>query len=142
MAYAISRVEIWAGEIEDRPGALAQQLECLARAGANLEAVILRPAAPLSGTGVLFVAPLIGDEQERAARHLGLRETRSIRAVRVEGPDRPGLIAHVARLLADAGMNISGLSSGVAAGHGVHYLRFDTEDDAEQSAALLRERLK
>jgi len=142
MPFAISRVEIWAGEIEDRPGQLAQQLECLARAGANLESVILRPAAPLSGTGVLFVAPLVGEEQERAARHIGLRETRSIRAVRVEGPDRPGLIAHLARLLADAGLNINGLSSGVAAGNGVHYLRFNTEEAAERAAALLREKLK
>jgi len=47
MKLDVVREDVWAVGIEDRPGDLAEKLEALAQAGANLEFVIgclLRPS--------------------------------------------------------------------------------------------------
>ncbi len=141
MAFEISRTDVWAGEIDIHPGALARQLEALRKAGVNLESAIVRPAAPLSSGGVLFVAPLVGPEQTRAAEKVGLRKTASIHAVRIAGPDRPGLLAEIARLLTDANLNIAGLSAASIADRGVHYFRFECAADAVRAVEVLTEKL-
>ena len=40
MAYTIKKVDVWAGEIADRPGGLADKLSALSDAGANFEFLI------------------------------------------------------------------------------------------------------
>jgi hypothetical protein len=137
MAFEITRVNVWAGEVEDRPGALAEKLEVLQRAGANLEFAIVRPSAPLSGIGVLYVAPLIGREQTGAGDEAGLRKAESLDSLRIAGPDRPGLLAGVTRLVAGAGINISGLSSAALGEQCVIYLRFERLADTERAAEVL-----
>lgn len=141
MPYDISRSAVWAGELEDRPGALAAQLDALQRAGVNLETAILRPSAPLSGTGVLFVAPLLGPAQERAAEQIGMRRCESIHVVRVAGPDHPGLMSGIAHLLADSGLNISGLSGAGTGDRAILYIRFDCSPDAERAISVLQAKL-
>ena len=49
MAYRINKVDVWAGEIEDRPGGLAKKLAVLAEAGANFEFLISRRAPKSRG---------------------------------------------------------------------------------------------
>ena len=65
MAYKVDRVDVWAGPIKDRPGTAAKVLGALAEAGANLEFVIAR--RDKKGTGVIFLAPLKGVKQAKAA---------------------------------------------------------------------------
>jgi hypothetical protein len=141
MAFEITRADVWAGEIEDRPGALADNLEALMRAGANLEFVIVRPSAGLPGTGVLFVAPLHGEQQTKAAEEIGLRKSATMHVLRILGPDRPGQGAGIARALAEARLNIDGLSAAAIADRCIFYLRFDTEADAKRAAQLLTAKL-
>ena len=57
MAYTIKRVDVWAGEIADRPGGLAEKLSALSDAGANFEFLISRRAPDKPGSGVVFLAP-------------------------------------------------------------------------------------
>ncbi len=83
MPFEINRASVWAGELQDHPGALAEALGGLQRAGVNLEFVILRPTAPMSHLGVLFVAPIAGTAQERAATAEATREGKD----RVHYPD-------------------------------------------------------
>ena len=64
MPYEITKVDVWAATIEDRPGGLAEKLEVLAEAGADLEFVIARRASESPGTGVVFMAPISGAEPE------------------------------------------------------------------------------
>jgi hypothetical protein len=45
MAYTVKKVDVWAGEIADRPGGLASTLAALSSAGANIEFVVARRAA-------------------------------------------------------------------------------------------------
>lgn len=142
MSYEITTVDLWFGEVEDRPGALAEKLETLMRAGANLEFAIMRPASDvLAGTSLLFVAPLIGEAQTQAAREAGLDRSGSLHALRIIGPDQPGQVAGMARTLADAGIRVSGLWAAAIGDRSVQYLRLESGADAKRAAQLLAPRL-
>ena len=91
MAVEISKVDVWAGKIKDRPGGLGEKLEALDDAGANLEFVISRRAPEKRGTGVVFLAPLRGAALARAARKAGLAKATGLHSLRIEGPDRAGI---------------------------------------------------
>ncbi len=141
MAFEITKVDVWAGEIEDHPGALAEKLEVLERAGVNLEFVIVRPSTGLPGTGVLFVAPLHGPQQARAAQEVNLRQAVTMYVLRVTGPDRPGVGAGIARALAEAGLNISGVSAAAINDRCLFYIRLETESDGKRAAQILTAKL-
>src|SRR2546430_8452486 len=83
MKLKITRAVVWAADIEDRPGGLAEKLEALAKAGANLDFVLARRAPESPGMGVVFVAPLKGAKQMRAASNAGFLKTEIMHAVRV-----------------------------------------------------------
>ena len=68
MAYNIKKVDVWAGEIADRPGGLGATVEALSSAGANLEFLISRRAPDRPGTGVVFLTPIKGTKQKNAAQ--------------------------------------------------------------------------
>ncbi|HWP57617.1 MAG TPA: ACT domain-containing protein [Candidatus Acidoferrales bacterium] len=142
MAYSVSKVNVWAGEIEDRPGGLADKLESLSKAGASLEFIIARRAPEKPGTGVVFLAPLKGAKQTRAAAEAGLSTTESLHSVRVEGPDKPGLGLKMTRALADAGINLRGISAAALGRRSVTYFAFDQAADADKAVRVLRTALK
>jgi len=141
MAYEVSKVDVWAGTIADRPGGLAEKLEALAQAGAALEFLIARRSPDQPGTGVVFVAPLTGAGQTRAAKNAGLSKAEGLHSLRLEGPDKPGLGARVTQILADAGINMRGLSAAAMGRRSVFYFGFDTTEDAKKAASLLRKAL-
>jgi hypothetical protein len=142
MPYSIRKVDVWAAEIDDRPGGLAEKLEALAKAGASLEFIISRRAPDKPGKGVVFLTPVRGAKQTRAAIDAGLGTTDSLHSVRVEGPDRPGLGTKMTRPLADAGINLRGLSAAALGRKSVAYFAFDSADDAANAIKLLRKALK
>jgi hypothetical protein len=142
MAYRINKVDVWAGEIEDRPGGLAAKLARLTEAGANFEFLISRRAPEKPGTGVVFLTPVKGAAQKRAATETGLATTASLHSVRVEGPDRPGLGTKMTRALADAGINLRGISAAALGRRSVTYFAFDSASDAETAIRILRKVLK
>jgi len=138
MALKASRVDIWAGSVEDRPGGLAEKLCVLAEAGAQLEYVMARRAPEKPGTGVVFLTPLRGARQLQAAKRAGLHKSKTIFALRVEGADRPGLGAWITDALAAKGINIRGLSASVIGKRFVVYLALDSASDAAKAAAALK----
>ena len=142
MAYSIRKVDVWAAEIDDRPGGLADKLEALAKAGASLEFIIARRQPDKPGTGVVFLTPLRGTKQTRAASEAGLSTTGSLHSVRVEGPDRPGLGTKMTRALAAAGINLRGVSAAALGRRSVSYFAFDNADDAANAMKLLKKALK
>jgi hypothetical protein len=141
MPYAIQKVDVWAGEIDDRPGGLAEKLEILAKAGASLEFLISRRTPESPGKGVVFLTPIKGAGQKKAANEAGLSMS-SMHSVRVEGPDRPGLGSKMTRALADAGINLRGVSGAALGRRSVSYFGFDSADDAAQAIRLLKKVLK
>ncbi len=56
MPYTVKKVDIWAGDILNRPGMLARVLESLTQAGAQLDFMIARRVN--EQTSRLFVAPV------------------------------------------------------------------------------------
>jgi hypothetical protein len=142
MAYAIKKVDVWAGEIEDRPGGLAAKLTALSGAGANFEFLISRRAPDKPGTGVVFLAPIKGPKQKSAAQAAGLSTTDSLNSVRVEGPDRAGLGTKMTEALADAGINLRGISAAALGRRTVTYFAFDSAADADTAIRVLKKALK
>jgi hypothetical protein len=138
MKLTAASTGIWAAGIEDRPAALAEKLETLAQAGANLGFVLARRAPEKPGKGVVFVAPLEGVRQCRAAVNHGFVRTNSLHALRVEGADKPGAAARLGRILGDAGINLRGFSANVVGRKFVAYLAFDDVDDMKAALKALR----
>lgn len=139
MSYKISRVEIYAGDIMNRPGMLARVLEALAAAGANLEFVIARRVT--ENTSRVFVAPLKGPKVIRAAADVGLSRAAAMHALRIEGPDKPGLGARITRAIADAGVNIRGLSAASPGKNNVCYIAFSKADELTRATIALKKLL-
>lgn len=132
------RVDTWAASIEDKPGGLAGKLNALAAAGANLEFVIARRAPDKPGTGVVFVTPVKGAKQTRAAQAAGFLKTENLHTVRIEGTDKPGLGARLAQACADQGLNLRGLSAAALGKKFVCHVAVDSEADAAKAARILR----
>jgi hypothetical protein len=138
MKLKVSRTDTWASTIDDRAGGLADKLAALAAAGANLEFVIARRAPEQRGSGVLFLTPLKGAKQVKAARAAGFQKTRSLHSLRIEGVDKPGLGAKLTRALAEAGINLRGFSAAALGKRCVTHLALDTAEDAAKVAAVLK----
>ncbi len=138
MAYTVTKVEIWTGEIEDQPGGLAAKLEALANAGADLDVVIARRQPHQAGKGVVFLGPVSGAKAKKAAQGAGLTQASDKVALRVEGANKPGEGHRLSRLLADAGLNLRGLSAAVLGNKFVMFVAFDNDADATKAARLLR----
>jgi hypothetical protein len=142
MAYTVKKVDVWAGEIADRVGGLADKLTTLSSAGTNFEFLISRRAPEKPGTGVVFLTPIKGAKQKAAAQQAGLNTTDNLHSVRVEGPDRAGLGMKMTRTLADAGINLRGLSAAALGRRAVTYLAFDSGADADTAIRVLKKSLK
>jgi hypothetical protein len=142
MAYTVTKVDVWAGEIADRPGGLGSTIEALSSAGANLEFLVSRRSPDRPGTGVVFLTPVKGAKQKNAARAAGLNTTDSLHSVRVEGPDRPGLGTKMTQAIADAGINLRGVSAAALGRRAVTYLAFDNAADANNAMRVLKKALK
>ncbi len=141
MAIEIKKIDVWAGEVEDRPGGLHAKLEALGQAGANLDFVIARRAPEKPNTSVVFLAPLKGTKQTKAAESVGLAKTDNLHSLRLEAPDKPGLGVKITGVLKDAGINLRGLSAAAVARRCVVYFAFDNADDAKKAAQLLKKSL-
>src|SRR2546430_1846274 len=113
MSLTVTKADVWAATIEDKPGGLDKVLGALSNAGANLECVIARrdPAKP--GTGVAFVTPVKGAAVRKSAKAQGLAPAEKIATLKVEGDDAPGLGHRITGAIADAGVSLRGLSAAV-----------------------------
>ncbi len=138
MALKITKMQIWAGNISDRPGGLAAVLEPLAEAGTNLDCVIARRQSPGSGEGVVFVTPIKGKKVQQAAGAAGLKAADNIATLRVEGGNKAGMAAKMASAIGEAGVNMRGFSGFVLGNKFVIYLGFDNTADADTAAKALK----
>lgn len=138
MKHKVSRTDVWAATIDDRAGGLAETLEALATAGANLEFLIGRRMPEQRGKGVVFVTPLKGAKQVKAAQAAGFQKTDSLHSLRVEGPDKVGTGARLTKALAKGGVNLRGISAAAFGKRFVIHLALDTAKDAAKAAAILK----
>jgi prephenate dehydratase len=137
MELLIEKVDVWAAPIQDRPGALAALLKPLHRAGADLQFIIARRSPDKPGTGVVFVTPLQGDREVRAASELGFNVTQSLHTIRVMGLDKPGVVAELLQALGAEGVSLRGLAASVIGRQFVAYLGLDSLEDTHKAIDIL-----
>jgi len=114
----------------DRPGLVRALSEAVAACGGNwLESRMARLAGQFAGI-VLVEAPEALLDDLRGLESQGLRivaqggaagaavaaAAEPLLALEVVGNDRPGIVRDIARILADSGVNIEELTTGVASG--------------------------
>ncbi|HMC64595.1 MAG TPA: amino acid-binding ACT [Gemmataceae bacterium] len=137
MGFKLDRVHLWSGEVADQAGGVAGKLAILAQAGANLEFILTRRQVDKPGTGILYVAPVTGPAQVRAARAAGLAETQDPLVLRVEGDNAAGLAHRLTQQWALAGINLQGLTMAVMKEKFVGFAAFDSVTDANRAAQIL-----
>jgi predicted amino acid-binding ACT domain protein len=138
MTIMAKKADMWAGAVLDRPGSLAKKLAALAAGGANPQFVLARRAPEEPGMGVLFVAGIEGVRQQKAARAAGMIKTKKMSSIRVEGPDRKGIAAQMSAALAEAGVNLRGLSAIAAGKRFVAFLALDSAGEAGKALRAIR----
>ena len=138
MSLTVTKVDVWAAEIEDAPGGLAKLLGALAAAGADLECVIARRDPSKAGKGVAFLTPVKGANARKAAKTEGLAPADKLATLKVEGDDAPGLGSRITKAVADAGVNLRGVSGAVIGRKFVFYLGFDGTAEATKAARVLK----
>jgi len=138
MPLNVSAQIIWAGDIADQPGGLADKLTALANSGANLEFVIARRRPEEPGKGVVFVSPVHGKRAQDAATSAGLSQAMDVPTLRIEGADQPGIGERMMRAIADLGINLRGVSAAAIDGKFVTYIGFYRADEASRAAQALR----
>jgi hypothetical protein len=137
MGFKLERVHVWTGEIADKAGGMATILAPLADAKANLEYVLTRRQPDRPGTGILYVAPITGPAQVRAAKSAGLHESHQSIVLRVEGDNEAGLGYKLTQQWATAGISLQGLTMAVLANRFIGFAAFDTVNDANRAAQIL-----
>jgi len=137
MGFKLDRVHVWSGEVADQAGGVATLLAHLAQAGANLEFIFTQRQASKPGTGIIYLAPLSGPSQIRAAKAAGLAETYQPVVLRVEGDNRAGLGHRVTQQWAMAGISFQGMTMCVLGNKFVGYAAFDSTVDANRAPAIV-----
>jgi hypothetical protein len=138
MSLTVTKVDVWAAQIEDKPGGLARLLRALAGAGADLECVVARRGPSKTGKGVAFLTPVKGANVRKAAKAEGLAPAEKLATLKVEGDDAPGLGLRITAAIADSGVNLRGVSGTVIGRKFVVYLGFDGNADAAKAARALK----
>jgi len=138
MEFLVEREDVWIASLEDKPGALAAKLAALADAGADLDFVIARRSPDRPGTGVMFVTPLRGDAELKAASEIGFSAANRLHSIRVEGENVKGLAGKVSEKLGAAGINMRGFSGAVIGKRFVLHIAFDSVDAQEKATRIIR----
>lgn len=137
MSFKWDRVHVWSCEIADKPGSVAEKLAYLAQADANLEYIFTKRLPNKPGFGILYVAPVTGAAQVRAAKTAEMHEVDAPVVRRIEGDNEAGLGHHVTQQWAMAGISLQGLTLAVIGGKFVGYAAFDTVNDANRAAQIV-----
>jgi len=138
MKLKVTQAEVWAATIDDRPGGLHEKLAPLSQAGANLEFIISRRTPEQPGKGVVFVTPIKGAKQTKAAEAVGFQKAAGLHSLRIEGTDKPGVGTAMTEALADARLNVRGVSGAALGRQFVVYVALDTPEDATKAASILK----
>ena len=137
MAVTVKAIRLWRMELENKPGALANMLEPLARAGADLHVVMAYRYHGHESKAAIEIFPVSGKKARAAAQAAGLHET-SIPVLLVEGHNKPGLGYAMTKAIADAGINMAFLVTQVIGEKYSAVCGFEKEEDSRKASALIK----
>lgn len=138
MMLKTTKMDVWAAPIDDAPGGLAKLLRALADHGVDLDSLLARREGAMKGKGVVFLAPRHGGAELHRLEETGLHAASHTATLKIEGEDRPGLGAELVRVIADAGVNLHGLTANVIGHKFVCYASFDSVADLERADKALQ----
>jgi hypothetical protein len=90
------------------------------------------------GAGIVFLGGLKGAKQTLAAQKVGLSKAGDISALIVEAPNKPGPAHRLVERLANAQINLRGLSAAVTGTKCAIAVAFDSPADRDNAARILR----
>jgi hypothetical protein len=137
MAVSVKKITLWRSEVANRPGTLAGALAPLAEAGANLKVVMAYRFPGDETRSAIELYPVTGRRAQTAARSAGLSES-GIPTLLVDGEDRPGTGAAIARAIAEAGINVDFFLAQVVGRRYAAVIGFDSEADAKKALSLIK----
>ena len=138
MVLKVDRVDTWLATIKDQPGGLSKKLAKLADAGVDLEFIISRRAPDKPGKGVVFVTPIKGAAQIRAAKKAAFRKSKRLHTIRVEGTDKPGMGAKITEAITNEGINLRGFSAAAIGRKFVCHIALDRTEDVTKMRRVLK----
>ena len=141
MPAKVKRITLWRKELENRAGTLADTLEPVAKAGADLQVVMgyCYPGDRTRAAVELF--PIATKKATAAAQGAGLAAT-AIPALHVEGDNRAGVGSAITRALANAGVNLDFLVAQVIGRKFSVVLGFENDADAAKAIPLIKKATK
>ena len=137
MPVTVKRISVWRKEAENKTGLLAETLEPLAKAGADLGVVMGYRLPGNEVKAAIEIYPVSGKKMTVAATGTGLAAS-AIPTLLVEGDNKPGLAHKVAQTIAEAGADLSFF---VAQAIGKKYsavIGFANDADAKRAATLIK----
>jgi hypothetical protein len=137
MPVTVKSITLWRKELENQAGTLAETLEPLAEAGADLQVVMGYRYPGEETKAAVEVYPITGKKAIAKAKEAGLAAS-SIPTLLVEGDDRPGLGYSVAQAIAGTGINMAFLVAQVTGRKYSCVVGFDNEADAKKAAGLIK----
>jgi hypothetical protein len=138
MPLEVTRIDVYQAGLSDRKGSLAEKLGKLSEAGADLKFVSAHHDGESTDQAVLYVAGLKGAKQNRAARDAQFTKTNRISVIRVEGEERPGMLASVVQRLAEKGIDIGEVTTAATGGTFVAHVALKEPADAPKAMRALR----
>ena len=136
MKHTTERMKVWQARMDDQPGQVARLLRALADAGQELEFMLVRRDS--DGTGLVFLAPI---SNPGVAKSMDLEESADVHALRGTAPNRKGLGAEIMEIIADAEINLRGVSAHASERSSSTWLAFDSAKDARDAMFDLQGRL-
>jgi hypothetical protein len=137
MAVSVRKITLWRSEVPNRPGMLAGALAALSQAGADLKVVMAYRFPGDESRGAVELYPVTGKRAQTAARRAGLSES-GIPTLLVDGDDRPGVGAAIARALAEEGINLAFFVAQALGRRYAAVIGFDSESDAKKAVPLIK----
>ena len=137
MPVRVRPITLWRAEVDNQPGVLAQTLEPLAEAGANVQVVMGYRVPGDHARAAIEIFPVTGARSLSAAQAAGLSEA-AISAVHVDGDNRAGLGHAMAKALADAGINMDFFLAQVSGRRHTTVIGLDSREDADRAIPLIK----
>jgi hypothetical protein len=137
MPLKVKRITLWRKELENRAGTLADTLEPLATAGADLQ-VLMGYCYPGDRTrAAVELFPIANKKATAAAQAAGLAAA-GIPALHVEGDNRAGVGSAITRALADAGVNLEFVVAQAIGRKFSAVFGFENDADAAKATTLIK----
>jgi hypothetical protein len=139
MPATVKKIVLWREQVANRPGALAEVLEPLSAAGADLQ-VVMGYHEHGTQDAVIEMYPVSGRKVTQAAEGAGLAPS-AIPALLVSGDNRAGLAHRVAAALAEGRLNVGFLVAQVVGRKYSAVFGFETEAEADAAVKIIKKAL-